>query len=389
MKNKIMRKYRYMMCVMVRFNIFFEPVQKFNERVAKLDNYVSFNEVIINWTKDSTIIDIIKPLIDKKNCIFRMDTYSLSGSLVFENIDLLIKIFNDSGTEEIYLHNPPKKFFNSLKQQVKSEFLNIEQSTFAKISEEQLKRISEDLNEKIVGQEKAKKSLLRKLVTQLVRTNAKPLVLMFYGEPGIGKTETAKQLSFTLYGNNNIIREQMSMVGGESSVKYFKSTNHSEDSFSKTLLNRESNVILLDEFALAPAFFHSTFFQMFDEGIYEDQNYKVDLSNSIIICTSNFKSRLEMEKNIDIALLSRFDGFVKFSPLSIDEKKQILKLTYSKIISSEYIDERYQEYLDEDKILACIESHLNTLPNVRAIRKYVEDVVADELLEVIINGKSN
>ena len=374
---------------MVRFNIFFEPVQKFNERVAKLDNYVSFNEVIINWTKDSTIIDIIKPLIDKKNCIFRMDTYSLSGSLVFENIDLLIKIFNDSGTEEIYLHNPPKKFFNSLKQQVKSEFLNIEQSTFAKISEEQLKRISEDLNEKIVGQEKAKKSLLRKLVTQLVRTNAKPLVLMFYGEPGIGKTETVKQLSFTLYGNNNIIREQMSMVGGESSVKYFKSTNHSEDSFSKTLLNRESNVILLDEFALAPAFFHSTFFQMFDEGIYEDQNYKVDLSNSIIICTSNFKSRLEKEKNIDIALLSRFDGFVKFSPLSIDEKKQILKLTYSKIISSEYIDERYQEYLDEDKILACIESHLNTLPNVRAIRKYVEDVVADELLEVIINGKSN
>lgn len=374
---------------MVRFNIFFDPVQKFNERVAKLDNYVSFNEVIINWTKDSTIIDIIKPLIDKKNCIFRMDTYSLSGSLVFENIDLLIKIFNDSGTEEIYLHNPPKKFFNSLKQQVKSEFLNIEQSTFAKISEEQLKRISEDLNEKIVGQEKAKKSLLRKLVTQLVRTNAKPLVLMFYGEPGIGKTETAKQLSFTLYGNNNIIREQMSMVGGESSVKYFKSTNHSEDSFSKTLLNRESNVILLDEFALAPAFFHSTFFQMFDEGIYEDQNYKVDLSNSIIICTSNFKSRLEMEKNIDIALLSRFDGFVKFSPLSIDEKKQILKLTYSKIISSEYIDERYQEYLDEDKILACIESHLNTLPNVIAIRKYVEDVVADELLEVIINGKSN
>jgi len=33
---------------MVRFNIFFEPVQKFNERVVKLDNYVSFNEVIIS-----------------------------------------------------------------------------------------------------------------------------------------------------------------------------------------------------------------------------------------------------------------------------------------------------------------------------------------------------
>lgn len=222
-----------------------------------------------------------------------------------------------------------------------------------------------------------------------MRPTVKPLVLMFYGEPGIGKTETARQLSATLYGNENIIREQMSMVGGESSVKYFKSTNHSEDSFSKTLLNRESNVILLDEFALAPTFFHSTFFQMFDEGIYEDQNYKVDLSNSIIICTSNFKSITEMENKIDIALLSRFDGFIKFSPLSISEKKQILKNTYSRIIDAESMAREYQQYLDEIEILNRVELKLNNLPNVRAIRKYVEDVVADELLEVIINGKSN
>ena len=374
---------------MIKFNIFFEPIQKFNERVKKLNTYVAFNESIINWTKDSTIIDLIEPLSGREICIFRMDTYSLSGSLIFENIDLLIKIFDEAEIEEVYLHNPPKQFFNLLKQRISSEYLIIERSSFAKISEEQIQSVSKDLNEKIIGQEKAKKNLLRKLVAQLVRPTAKPLVLMFYGEPGIGKTETARQLSAILYGNENIIREQMSMVGGESSVKYFKSTNHSEDSFSKTLLNRESNVILLDEFALAPTFFHSTFFQMFDEGIYEDQNYKVDLSNSIIICTSNFKSITEMENKIDIALLSRFDGFIKFSPLSISEKKQILKNTYLRIIDAESMAREYQQYLDEIEILNRVELKLNNLPNVRAIRKYVEDVVADELLEVIINGKSN
>ena len=374
---------------MVVFNIFFEPVQKFNERITELDNYISFNEALIKWTQGIRLEDIVEPLLNKDICIFKMDSYSLSTSLVFENIDLLIKIFTEAEIKDVYIHNPPKRFFKSLKQQVPSEILKVEQSSFEKISEEQLKSVSKDLNEKIIGQEKAKKSILRKLVAQLVRPSEKPLVLMFYGEPGIGKTETAKQLSATLYGNENVIREQMSMVGGESSVKYFKSTNHSEDSFSKTLLNRESNVILLDEFALAPAFFHSTFFQMFDEGVYEDQNYKVDLINSIIICTSNFKNILEMEKNIDIALLSRFDGFVKFSPLSIDEKRQILKITYSKIISSESMTKHFQEYLKEDKILAGIEAQLNNLPNVRAIRKYVEDVVSEELLEIIINGKSN
>lgn len=374
---------------MVVFNIFFEPVQKFNERITELDNYISFNEALIKWTQGIRLEDIVEPLLNKDICIFKMDSYSSSTSLVFENIDLLIKIFTEAEIKDVYIHNPPKRFFKSLKQQVPSEILKVEQSSFEKISEEQLKSVSKDLNEKIIGQEKAKKSILRKLVAQLVRPSEKPLVLMFYGEPGIGKTETAKQLSATLYGNENVIREQMSMVGGESSVKYFKSTNHSEDSFSKTLLNRESNVILLDEFALAPAFFHSTFFQMFDEGVYEDQNYKVDLNNSIIICTSNFKNILEMEKNIDIALLSRFDGFVKFSPLSIDEKRQILKITYSKIISSESMTKHFQEYLKEDKILAGIEAQLNNLPNVRAIRKYVEDVVSEELLEIIINGKSN
>ena len=49
----------------------------------------------------------------------------------------------------------------------------------------------------------------------------------------------------------------------------------------------------------------------------------------------------------------------------------------------------YQQYLDEIEILNRVELKLNNLPNVRAIRKYVEDVVADKLLEKIIDGKSD
>ena len=42
---------------MVRFNIFFEPVQKFNERVAKLDNYFSFNAVHIHLNENSNFFN--------------------------------------------------------------------------------------------------------------------------------------------------------------------------------------------------------------------------------------------------------------------------------------------------------------------------------------------
>ena len=78
---------------MVVFKIFFEPVQKFDERVIKLDNHVSFNEVLINWPNGAGIQEIAEPLMEKDICIFRMDSYSLSTSLVFENIDLLVKNF--------------------------------------------------------------------------------------------------------------------------------------------------------------------------------------------------------------------------------------------------------------------------------------------------------
>ncbi|WP_228465126.1 AAA family ATPase [Listeria marthii] len=180
---------------------------------------------------------------------------------------------------------------------------------------------------------------------------------MFYGKQGIGKTETAKYLSKILYGNTPILREQMTMVGGETSIKYFKATSHTEDSFSKKLLNRRSNLVLLDEFALAPQFFHTSFFQMFNEGIYMDQNFNVDVKNSIIICTSNLLSIEDMENNIDVALLSRFDGFVHFSEFTLEDK---------------------------EKILLKVRAQLPDLPNMRSIRKFMEDCISDVLMNEIL-----
>ncbi|MCT3308401.1 hypothetical protein EFP47_01690 [Lactiplantibacillus pentosus] len=72
-----------------------------------------------------------------------------------------------------------------------------------------------------------------KFVVQKIRNRSKPLVLMFYGKPGIGKTEVAKQISKAIYGSSEVLREQMSMVGGANSLEYFKATGHSEDAFSK------------------------------------------------------------------------------------------------------------------------------------------------------------
>ena len=41
-------------------------------------------------------------------------------------------------------------------------------------------------------------------------------------------------------------------------------------------------------------------------------------------------------------------------------------------------------YLDGARILESVEPELNPLPNVRTIRKYLEDAIADRLLDVVI-----
>ncbi len=52
----------------------------------------------------------------------------------------------------------------------------------------------------------------------------------------------------------------------------------------------------------------SSFSQLFDEGYFVDQNFEVDLRDSIIICTCNFTFKQELTQDINPALLSRLDS---------------------------------------------------------------------------------
>lgn len=369
----------------VKFKVFFEPIKKFNKRLEALDDVIQFSEMLRNWTSDRQLSDIINLLNNNKTCVIKTEDCSSTNSHVLENFDLLVKVFELSEIDQVLILNPPMFFYNKIKTY--PEKIPVVKHRYKKITEKNIQSIFKNFDKSIIGQRDAKKSICRKLLAQLIRPSSKPLVLMFYGNPGIGKTETAKYLSKTLYGNDNIIREQMTMLGGESSVKYYKATSHSEDSFSKKLLNRSSNLILLDEFLLAPSFFHTTFYQMFDEGKYVDQNFEVDVSNSIIICTSNLLSIDEMEKNIDRALLSRFDGFIKFVDFTLDEKRDICEKVYSEITASNKMKKEYLNKLDKSAVFDKVNNKLNSLSNMRTIRKYMEDCIADSLLLDIIEKK--
>lgn len=70
--------------------------------------------------------------------------------------------------------------------------------------------ISNHFDEEIIGQPKVKKQLLASLYELYRKKNKNaPIIFMFYGPSGVGKTETAKYLSMLLGGE--LFRQQLSM----------------------------------------------------------------------------------------------------------------------------------------------------------------------------------
>lgn len=123
-------------------------------------------------------------------------------------------------------------------------------------------------------------------------------------------------------------------------------------------------MILLDEFDKAYSVFHSAFYQLFDEGIYEDQNYRVDVRHAIIICTSNYKSKDEIKEKLGDPIFNRFDGVIKFEDLSQEAKK---------IIATKELKELDEEKIIPENVKKILVEQSTKLENAREIRRLIKD----------------
>lgn len=274
--------------------------------------------------------------------------------------------------QDVYIHNPPSRLEKQIKkmEQNNSDSMCILEyiESYRNFDIDDITIIKEEFDKTIIGQNKVKVELLPALYNHVVKVGKKPLVLMLYGSPGIGKTETAKYLSEVL--DEKLFRSQFSMFQNESFASYLFGSDHNFKSFGKDLMDRTSNVILLDEFDKASSVFHSAFYQLFDEGIFEDANYKVNLENSVIICTSNYKSESEIEEHLGGAMYSRFDFLIHFEDF-LDETKIKIGSLHIESIQNNYPDIRLDE-IQHDRL----EIEVKKCTNVREIRRVIEGTFA-------------
>lgn len=356
------------------FNIFLELKKCL--KWEELPTMIMKNDGYNQFVRDNKIATI-EQLPEVENIIFASDHYSFINEHVIFNMDWHIK--NSLKANNLYIQNPPK-YLDEMLNRNHSDKIEMEIEVYNKLNNKSIKILQNNLFKNIKGQEKAINQILDYLAYSTISKSSKPLKLLFYGPTGVGKTETVKLISKAL--NGSLFRKQMSMYQNQSDSNYIFGGRHCEASFAKDLIERETNIILLDEFDKLNPYFHNIFYQFFDEGLFIDKNYHIEFKNTIIICTSNYDSIEEVKKHLGDPIFSRFDACIQFLPLS---KEVIMEITNQTIEEEHKILTNSQKiYINIDEIKLKFEGQYHRISNVRSIKNLVKGQFATKIKEFIL-----
>lgn len=307
-----------------------------------------------------------RPAPKKKRVIAESGDYASLQEHVINNFAALVRSVNP---ECLYLHNPPDQVRLQLQRSFATE---VKRYAYPVVTRETLFRFHDGFHEHLVGQAAVKQRVLAALYTLTRARRKKPVVLMFYGPSGVGKTETAQFINGLLGGT--LLRKQFSMFHNDKFASYLFGGAHSEASFAHDLLDRESGVILIDEFDKANSIFHSAFYQLFDEGVFEDKNYVVELGSSLIICTSNYGTEDEIREALGDALYSRFDALIRFEPLTKNEICEVIDRVFDDRVSE--LPPSEVELIQSHDIKAKLYQEAAEIGNVRKLGRLVDEVIS-------------
>ena len=288
---------------------------------------------------------------------------------------------------------------------------------------DKLANLSAIIGKSIIGQQDA----VEKVVKSIQRNRAglkapdKPIgSFIFLGQTGVGKTQLAKILAREMFDSEeNLIRIDMSeymekfsisrLIGAPPGYVGYEEGGQ----LSEKVRRKPYSVILLDEVEKAHPDVFNMLLQVLDDGFLTDSlGRKIDFQNTIIIMTSNIGARQlkdfgtgvgfstsaqknqaeEIEKSvIESALkktfapefLNRVDDIVIFNALEKEDIMQIVDIELEKlakrIVKLGYqmdVSVKAKEFLGENGY----DKKYGARPLSRAIQRYVEDLIAEEIV---------
>ena len=181
-------------------------------------------------------------------------------------------------------------------------------SQMTQAEKDRLRRLEEELHSRVVGQDDAVRAIaraVRRSRTGMSDPNRPVGSFLFLGPTGVGKTELAKALAATLFGDENkMLRFDMSEFGERHTVSRLVGAppgyvGYGEaGQLTEQVRRNPYSVILLDEIEKAHPDVFNTLLQVLDDGRLTDgQGRTVDFKNTVVIMTSNLGSDIISSKS--------------------------------------------------------------------------------------------
>ena len=305
----------------------------------------------------------------------------------------------------------------------------------AKIADEEsqtLLHLEEELHKRVVGQDDAVTAVAKAVrrARAGLKDPKRPIgSFLFLGPTGVGKTELARALASSLFGDESaMIRLDMSeymekhtvsrLVGAPPGYVGYEEGGQLTDAVRR----KPYSVILLDEVEKAHADFFNILLQVLDDGrLTDSQGRTVDFRNTVIIMTSNLGAKAlhknsselgflapkksesstnqsnsidfkEAKKSVMDAVkrhfrpefLNRIDEMIVFRPLTEEDLKHIVSILMSDVTKRLKERELQLEITSEAMQLLVKEGSDFTMgarPLKRAIQRLIEDPVSDLILK--------
>ena len=371
-----------------------------------------------------------KILEEKKKSVVSQD-YESAAKLRDSERKVRVNIEIETKAWELELKQSKKTVDEDRVMEVVSMMSGVPLNKISKDENERLLNLESELSSKVIGQEEAVKKIAKAIKRSRsgLRNINKPIgSFIFSGGTGTGKTQLAKVLSETIFGDKDaLIRVDMSeFMDKFNSTKLIGAppgyVGHEDGGqLTEKVRRKPYAVLLFDEIEKAHPDIFNMLLQVLDEGFITDGlGRKINFRNTLIIMTTNIGQRKvkefgpgvgfltsskssgvevykemeikkELEKFFSPEFLNRIDAVVNFKSLSKEDLVQILEIEIGhlqKRISEIGIRIKLTSELKDYLIEQGYDKNLGARPLKRVLERAVEDTVSDLLLSQDVESGS-
>lgn len=373
------------------------------------------------------IIDIENKLVtieQKKINVIKSQKYEEAAKLRDEERKLKerLEIETDVWTNE--LNTKRKEITEEDVANVVSMVTGIPVTKVSKDDLSRLKNMSNILMSKVIGQDSAIEQISKAIRRNRVgiKNQQKPIgSFIFLGPTGVGKTYLAKKIAEEMFGKeDSMIRVDMSEYMEKHAISKLVGSppgyvGHEEGGqLTEKIRRKPYSVVLFDEIEKAHPDIFNVLLQVLDEGHLTDGlGRKVDFKNTLIIMTSNVgarklqdfgtgvgfgtKSKIEnleeirsgvieesLKKAFSPEFLNRLDDIIIFKSLNEEDISKIIDIPLLELknrISETGYNLKISTKLKEHLIKSGYDEKYGARPLNRAIQRYVEDPIAERMLD--------